>query len=63
MNEQREIDNGFKGTCKKCGRVLKVRVPRARFFPGDGTVRVMFAHKQGKERCPGSGRPAREWDL
>ncbi len=61
-SEQRAIGDGRAGTCPMCGRVIRVRVPRAKFLPGDGTVRLLFSHKgPGGKRCEGSGEPALEW--
>lgn len=62
--EELAIANGFRGTCKVCGKVFKVRVPRAKFHPGDGTVRLMFVHNNDAgQTCEGSGAPAKEWDF
>ena len=57
-----EVENGFAGTCPICNRIVGVRIPRAKFASGDGTVRVCWVHKDGEgNRCAGSGRPAKEW--
>ena len=53
------IADGEMGTCKECGRILGVVVPRH----GDGTCRKMRHHKDtSNTRCPGSNRPCKEWD-
>lgn len=63
MSVNLSISNGLRGTCKVCEAVVKVRVPRARFLPGDGSVRLCFVHGPRNNRCPGSREPAKEWDF
>lgn len=61
-SDARAIANGEKGTCPYCGKVVRVRVPRAKFEPGDGTVRRCFVHGPRNNRCEGSRENAKEWD-
>lgn len=64
-NIQRQIDNGTRGTCPVCGRIFGIYHPKG----GDGSARKMRRHVREvgagtlrTERCPGSGRFAKEWE-
>ena len=55
LKNRGDIAAGRKGTCKECGKVVRVRIPDQ----GDGTVRLCSRHGD----CPGGNRPAKEWDF
>jgi hypothetical protein len=57
---------GEAGTCQVCGRVVSAYVPKG----GDGSLVKVRCHNRDagggtlrRERCPGSGEPAKECVL
>jgi hypothetical protein len=61
---QDRINRGLAGQCHMCKKFVGIRVPRAKFHPGDGTYRVTFKHNgaDGKQ-CEGSGEAAVGWGF